>query len=66
MIFWTHEKFMDVVADLTVVYQDSKRIKVKISWWNKGYTGRPWPLGVVTKHEIPLDKFRAEWKPVMV
>ena len=55
---------MDVLADIKIVYRDDKRVKVKIAWWNKGYTGNPWSLGVITKHEISLEKFRSDWKVI--
>ena len=37
---WVHEDFMDVFIEVVKVqYADAKRIKLKIFWWNLGWTG---------------------------
>lgn len=61
--FWTHEKFMDVAIEiLKVQYQDEKRAKLKIHWWNRGWVGepfRPFP----TPNKLKITDFSG-WKPL--
>lgn len=60
--FWTNDTFMDVfVQFLRVSYQDSKRIKVKVRWWNRGYTRNPWPL--IDSKIIIHKKDLKNWQP---
>lgn len=43
--YWTHENFMDVVVQVhKTQYEDNKRSKLKVTWWNRGWSGKPWPL----------------------
>lgn len=40
--FWMHENGMDVCIEVKrVQYSDSKRLKLKVLWWNLGYSGNP-------------------------
>lgn len=50
---WEHEKFMDVFIRVEKVqYQDYKRAKLIVTWWNKGWTGKPWQLSLRTRLKI--------------
>jgi len=42
---WTHKRFRDVFIEVSrVQYQDHKRSKLKIVWWNKNPCGRPFRI----------------------
>lgn len=42
---WEHEMFMDVFIEvLKVKYQDSKKAKLNVRWWNKGWIGEPYSI----------------------
>lgn len=42
-----HESCFDAFLEvLEVPYQDDKRILIRARWWNLGYTGNPWCLGM--------------------
>ncbi len=50
---WEHERFMDVFIEVVKVrYQDEKRARLKIIWWNKGWTGNPMPISPIEKLHI--------------
>ncbi len=55
----THPRFMDIYMEIVkVVYRDEKRVKAKVLWWNKGYTGNPWLLfDRPTVEEFPIEKW---------
>jgi hypothetical protein len=58
--FWRHERFMDVVMEvLKCGYKDHKRVKVRVMWWNRGQSGKAFPLYIVKSYTIalPLDKW---------
>lgn len=39
---------MDVFVEvLKTTYRGSKYRKIKVRWWNLGFTGNPWPLSCV-------------------
>lgn len=61
--FYTHPAFKDVYCFVKVQYKDAKRVKVKLSWWNWGYVGKPFDTKITTKHTLTPDKFR-EFIPI--
>jgi hypothetical protein len=52
-MFYRHEKMMDVFIEVIKTYQvDNKRSKVKVRWWNYGYVGEPWSIGITQTLDI--------------
>lgn len=50
---WEHENFMDVYIEIVKVqYQDYKRAKLTVIWWNKGWVGEPFQLSQRTHLKI--------------
>lgn len=50
--FYKHNECKDVFIEvLKPQYQDSKRFKGRIRYWNLGFTGYPWVL----KHNEPVE-----------
>lgn len=64
MIFYTHPRFMDVMFQAHLRYRDDKRVKLRITWWNKGQCGEPYPLGISENITITPEKWR-EFKPIV-
>lgn len=59
---WEHERFMDVFIEvLKVQYQDEKRAKMIVVWWNKGWEGNPWPISLRTR--LKITNFKG-WRQV--
>jgi len=57
MIFYMHKNAMDVCIEvLKVQYQDDKRIKLKVRWWNLGYAGEPYALFGDSTDKLTLSK----------
>lgn len=57
MIFYMHKNAMDVCIEvLKVQYQDDKRIKLKVRWWNLGYVGEPYTLFGDSTDRLTLSK----------
>lgn len=60
--YYKHERSMDLVMEvLKTQYRDEKRIKVKVRWWNLGWTGNAWTFGQ-EKLEIQVSDLK-NWKP---
>ena len=52
---WTHQDFMDVFIEvLHVQYRGPKYYKLKVIFWNRSQTGKPWPI--TSKQTITVDK----------
>jgi hypothetical protein len=42
---YKHKNSMDVfIKVLRTTYRDLNKVKMKVEWWNLGYTGNPWLL----------------------
>lgn len=41
--FYKHPKFKDVCVQVIDDLPDGRYL---VEWWNLGYTGNPWPMGV--------------------
>lgn len=55
---WKHENCIDVFIEvIKVQYVDSKRAKLRVIWWNLGYTGNPWTLTQAESLEIQAKDF---------
>ncbi len=53
---------MDVFIEvLSVPYQDAKRAKLRVIWWNKGWVGTPFQL--TQKESLKITNFNG-WKPI--
>jgi len=60
--FIMHETAMDVCFELDKIqYQDSKILKLKGSWWNLGYSGKPYKIESNVKLTINTDDW-LKWK----
>lgn len=60
-MFYTHDEFMDVAVEVVKVqFQDSKKAKLKIRWWNRGWVGKPYDI-FLADHKITIKNFRG-WK----
>lgn len=59
MKYLTHPAFKDVFIEVVrIQYQDAKRVKAKIIWWNRSQTGKPFTISQVETREFT----RAKWK----
>lgn len=63
MKLYMHRNAMDLcIQVLKIQYRDSRRIKLKVRWWNLGYTGNPWPLEM-ERIEIKTSDW-LNWRPL--
>lgn len=53
---------MDVFFGYVIQYKDSKRVKLKIQWFNKGQNGTQFPLFISQRLTLTPEKW-AEFKP---
>lgn len=61
--FYRHNQFKDVFIEIIKSqYQDAKRFKGRVRWWNLGFTGNPWILFPNEPIEINRKDMN-DWKP---
>ena len=59
--FYMHKDAMDVCMEVVrIPYRDNKRYRLKIRWWNLGYTGNPWLLDPML-FSLTIFKTDAHW-----
>jgi hypothetical protein len=60
--YYIHEAAMDVFIEiLKPQYQDEKRFKGRVRYWNLGFTGNPWVIGFNEPIEIQAKDF-SKWR----
>lgn len=65
--YWMHTNAMDVFIEVVrIQYQDNKRLKLKVRWWNLGYVGRPYCI--TYRPDTVTINFRDQfkWLPLTV
>jgi hypothetical protein len=62
--FWVHKEFKDVMCEVLRVYRVNPRyMKVKVRWWNRGFTGNPWIIDYKPQTlKIPYQTVK-DWYP---
>ncbi len=58
--FMVHDKAMDVFIEVLSDYKLPSYRKVKVSWWNLGFSGQPWEL--FTQRIEIQDRDWLQWK----
>jgi hypothetical protein len=69
--FYTHERFKDVFIEVLEVFSfGPEYVKLKVRWWNLGFTGHPWIVPIdksrlTTTQDIAIraDDWAAHWSP---
>jgi len=59
--YWMHSQFRDIFIEiLRVNYVYSDKIKLKIRYWNLGYTGKPYAIYDVQEYVILAEEYK-DW-----
>ena len=59
--FYTHNEFKDVFFELLKLYViDKDRVKIKVMWWNKSQTGKPFCLNIKNTYKIKYSKSKSK------
>lgn len=53
--FYIHENAMDTYMEvIKVQYRDHKRTKMRVVWWNMGFTNQPWKI--TQSHSLEISR----------
>jgi hypothetical protein len=62
-MYLVHDKFMDVFFEvIKTTYRGPKYKKIKGRWWNLGFVGQPFPLGLGNQTITITHKDSQYWK----
>lgn len=61
---WVHEAFTSVAIQIRHFHKSERRgvFKIRVIWWNIGECHAPWCMNIRQNLEIPIEKWRKEWK----
>ena len=62
-MYLVHNKFKDCFLEVLNIYRiGMSTTKYKVTWWNMGFTGDPWTLGLTQNIRLTDEVRKKDWK----